>query len=58
MMKLYEMSDQEKRVLSRKVKSYADTEFSHQKTIDCWHNSMINVIEEFKNIKNWQIEEI
>ena len=57
-MKLYKMTDQEKRALSRKVKSYADTEFSHQKTVDSWHDSMIQVIEDFKNIKKWQIEEI
>lgn len=57
-MKLYEMSEQEKKELSRKVKKYASEEFSYQKTIDDWNDTMLHVIENFKNRKEWQIEEI
>ena len=45
-------------MLSRKVKSYAEEEFSHQKTVDSWAESMKSTIKNFKNRKNWQIEEI
>jgi hypothetical protein len=58
MMKLYEMSDKERLVLSRKVKKYAGDEFNHQKTISMWNDTMMNAIQEFKNRKNWDIEEI
>jgi|TARA_R110000824_G_scaffold62352_2_gene165139 glycosyltransferase involved in cell wall biosynthesis len=59
MMKIFEMSNTERKTLSRKVKAYANEEFSMQKTIDLWHESMIKTIENFtKNRKNWNIEEI
>ena len=58
MMKIYEMSDQEKAKLSKKVKDYADHEFRYQDTVDEWHNTMLAAIENFKNIKHWTIEEI
>ena len=58
MMKIYKMSKKERQALSRKVKSYAEEEFSHQKTVDSWAESMKSTIKNFKNRKNWQIEEI
>ena len=57
-MKLYEMSSQEKKELSRKVKKYANEEFSYQKTVDMWHNTMMQAMKDFRTRKNWQIEEI
>ena len=47
-MKLYKQSDKEKERLSKKVLKYARTEFSYQKTIDQWHESMIKTLENFK----------
>ena len=58
MMKLHEMSEKDKKLLSKKVKKYAETQFSHQKTVDEWHTSMLETIEKFSKRKNWQIEEI
>jgi hypothetical protein len=58
MMKLFELDEKERKLLSRKVKKYANTEFGYQKTIDDWHKTMIETIENFKSRKNWQIEEI
>ncbi len=57
-MKLYSMSEKDRKALSRKVKDYADTQFNHQKTVDDWHESMIETIEKFSDRKNWSIEEI
>ena len=58
MMKLHEMSEKDKKTLSKKVKKYAETQFGHQKTVDKWHTSMLETIEKFSKRKNWQIEEI
>ena len=58
MMKLYSMTDEQKNTLSRKVLEYSNTEFSYQKTIDLWHETLKGTIENFKNYKSWDIEEI
>lgn len=58
MMQLYEMPSKDKKLLSRKVRNYANTEFAYQKTVDRWHDTMIQAMKEFRNRKNWQIEEI
>ena len=58
MMSIHELSKKEKNKLSRKVKKYANEEFSYQGTIDLWHDTMIKTISDFKNRANWQIEEI
>ena len=50
-MKLHSMSDKQKNKLSKKVLRYAQKEFSHQKTIDMWHDTMLKTLKEFKNKK-------
>jgi hypothetical protein len=47
-LKLFEMNNIEKSKLSEKVLRYAREEFSMQKTVDLWHESMINKIEDWK----------
>ncbi len=46
--KLYSASKEEKAQLSEKVKEYVASEFDIQDTIDAWHNTMKNLIEDFK----------
>ena len=58
MMSLYNLDEKEKKKLSRKVKNYASAEFSHQQTIDDWHNTMLKTIKDFETRTNWKIEEI
>ncbi len=58
MMEMYNLSSDEKIKLSKKVKSYASTEFNHQTTIDLWHESMLETIDKFSHRKIWSIEEI
>ena len=58
MMKIYQLPENEKVKLSKKVKDYADFEFKYQNTIDEWHDSMIKTINRFKNKKHWDIEEL
>ena len=48
MMRLHNMSDYEKIMLSNKVLKYAKEEFSLQKTIDMWHDTML------ETYKNWK----
>jgi hypothetical protein len=57
-MQLYNITKDksEKRKLSDKVLQYAHSEFSLQKTIDMWHESMILAINEFKNRKKWSTQ--
>ena len=50
-MKLYKMSDTKKQKLSKKVLKYANTTFSHQKTIDMWHDTMLDTLNKFKEKK-------
>jgi len=51
--KIHDLSPEEKKSLRKKVYDYAHTEFSHNKTVDLWHNSMLDAIKEFKEYKTW-----
>ena len=54
-MRMYEMDDKSSRDLKRKVREYALSEFDHQKTIDDWHDTMINTSKDWKkNYKRWE----
>ena len=59
-MKLYSMSPGEKKALGEKCRAYAMSEFSHQKTIDLWHEDLLKLVEGWKNKKppQWKIEEL
>jgi glycosyltransferase involved in cell wall biosynthesis len=48
MMKLYKMTPNSKNKLKKKVLRYAKTEFSHQRTIDAWHETMLSELSKFK----------
>jgi hypothetical protein len=57
-MKMYELSDVERQNLSRKVFNYARSEFSFQKTVDDWHNTASNLVENWKkNRKTYSVQE-
>lgn len=58
MMKLYDLSDTEKEKLREKVFKYARSEFSFNKTIDDWHVTANNLIENWKKgRKNYSVQE-
>jgi len=42
-----------KKELSQKVLNYARNEFSLQKTVDMWHESMLDAIKQFKERPSW-----
>ena len=59
MMKLFNMSEYEKSVLSDKVLKYATKEFSLQKTVDAWHDTMLSAAKNWKKkYKSWEQIEI
>jgi len=59
MMKIYELSDLEKRKLSYKVSDYAKNEFAFSKTIDAWHETAGNLVDGWKkNRKTFSVQEI
>ena len=58
-MKMYELDENQKEKLSEKVLSYVNEEFSHQKTIDLWDESLSGLIENWKkNYKRYSISSL
>ena len=60
MMKLYEMPTKERKALGQKCRDYVQSEFGHQKTIDLWHESLLSLVENWKENKppQWKIQEM
>ena len=57
-LKIYNLDQDAKLQLSQKVKKYAYEEFSYEKTIDLWHDSLLETIENWRdNRKNIYLEE-
>ena len=56
-LKLYDMGEEERKKLGEKAREYASSEFSMQKTVDAWHDSLTNLIDDWKNKKNkrWSV---
>ena len=58
-MKLYNLTPQERKELSKKVKEYAKTQFAMEDTISAWDETMYECLEEFKKgFKSWRCEEL
>ena len=59
MMKLYNLSPDERKALNKKVKEYAKTQFAMEDTISEWDRTMYECLQEFKNgYKAWRCEEL
>jgi glycosyltransferase involved in cell wall biosynthesis len=57
--KMSQLDKDEKLALRSKVKNYVQSEFSYQKTIDDWHTTMKDTIENWKNRNSrWEVKEI
>ena len=59
-MKMYEMGPEAREKLGKKSREYVMSEFSYQKTIDLWHESLLGLLEDWKNKKrkSWSIDEV
>ncbi|MAH43852.1 hypothetical protein CL614_09110 [archaeon] len=55
--KLYNMESKEIKSLGEKARQYALSEFSHDKTVDMWHHSLLDLHQNWKkNYKSWQLK--
>ena len=59
-LKLYLMTKEERDNLGEKARQYVLSEFNYQKTVDRWHETLLELLENFDKIKNnrWSIEEV
>jgi len=57
---MYMMEDTKRKELGQKAKKYVTEEFSYQKTIDMWHDSLLKLVEGSKKnpAKRWTMEEV
>tara|TARA_R110001583_G_scaffold5598_25_gene30207 strand:+ start:17763 stop:19007 length:1245 start_codon:yes stop_codon:yes gene_type:complete len=56
--KLYSMPKEEREILGQKCREYALSEFSYEKTIDLWHVTMTETIDNWKSkYQRWALEE-
>ena len=56
--RMYKMSVQERKDLGQKARSYVQSEFALQTTIDLWHDSLLNLVNNFTTDKKYVIEEV
>ena len=58
--KMYNMPQDEREKLGEKARCYAHSEFNHQKTIDLWHESLLEIVTLWKTSKprRWELSEI
>ena len=59
-MKLYDLSPEDRKRLGQKARDYVLSEFNHQDTIDRWHETMLELVENWKSNKNkrWTLTEV
>jgi glycosyltransferase involved in cell wall biosynthesis len=59
-MKLYEMPKKERKLLGQKARAYVMSEFSHQHTIDQWHETLLDLVKSWKTQrpKRWTLNEV
>ena len=50
--KVYNLSEKDYDLLSKKVEKYVKEEFSYKKSIDLWHKTLMSAIENFRNKSN------
>lgn len=60
--RLYDMPDDERKALGKKAKKYVQEEFSYDKTIDLWHDSLKKLVNDWRQNKSqrrqWSIQSI
>ena len=59
-MKLYLMSKEDRDNLGEKARQYVMSEFNYQKTVDRWHETLLDLLKNYDTIKDnrWSIEEV
>lgn len=59
-LKLYEMTPEERSALGQKARDYVQSEFNHQDTIDEWHKTLLELVEKWKEAPpaQWKLQEV
>ena len=54
------MPEEERKAVGQKARDYVLSEFSYDKTIDMWHDSLLNLVNKWKEDKPklWTINEV
>ncbi len=60
LVQMYEMGFEKRREIGAKAKSYVASEFSYQKTVDMWHDTLKKTVEDWKagKSKRWTLKEV
>ncbi|MAF25523.1 hypothetical protein CL634_08130 [bacterium] len=57
--KIYNMTTPDREALGEKARNYVLSEFAYQKTVDLWHESLKDLVANWKSdYKNWTCEEV
>lgn len=56
--RMYKMTPEERKSLGEKARSYVQSEFALQTTIDLWHDSLLDLVNNYKKDGKFVIEEI
>lgn len=59
-LKIYNIEDKERKEIGLKAREYVLKEFSYNKTIDLWNQTLSNLIDNWKNnpVKRWSLTEV
>ena len=59
LMKMYDMGPEKREQLGKKARDYVLSEFSYQKTVDMWHDSLSDIIDNWKKKYNrWSCDPV
>lgn len=59
LMKMYEFGPDERKRLGEKARNYVLSEFSYQKTIDDWHETLLDTVKNWRSrYKRWEAKDI
>ena len=55
-MQMYELGSEGRKELGQKARNYALSEFGYQKTIDLWYESLLDLLENWKERhESWDV---
>lgn len=55
---MYKWGPEKRKEVGQKARGYVQSDFNLQKTIDMWHETLIDLCQTWKNKKRWSLEEI
>ena len=57
---MWKMDSEERKALGEKARAYVESEFAYQDTVDAWHESLLNLVENWKKSppRRWKMQEV